>query len=627
MKQYTSFLLGLCCYISTAQQVYWSEDFSNGIPSTWTNEIYDASGAPINHFAWEYRPISTQPPQNYPDGSWGSKGRNSGQISIPPFNTAILSPTGANGFAIFDSDYLTHGEYWFGMGPVAQPHSGILTTDTINMSQKSSAILEFYSHSNAQTCFAYIEYSTDGGLTWGNADTINSPSTYRHARYTPPNALRHRIDLTPVVSNQSNVMLRFVFDASHTYNGEYGLSYWMIDDIKIMQPPANRLEFVGPTGERIHLLNAQNNQNLAPRVQSAYLNDPVEFAGYVQNTGASDLSNVKLMVDIYDSNGNIINTVQSSTTSLIAGEKSALLKTTSFLMNTFGEYTIEAYAISDQTTKSDFEVDSSYMARTSNWWGPGIHNASNQIHTYDLDLDFGQIAVRLDPNMDINIESIRLALGDESEEGAVADLYIIEAAGYDSINGMPGTVLGYQQAVLDAASISNGYWEDVFYANSNVGVNLQSGSYFLVLDLYNQGGAMVINLENDLSSYQPKGVTINRDSALALPPWYSDFYHAWQFTSLNFELKTKPYISVEEELAQSVRVFPNPTSDYIRIESDLVPIEEVRILNLKGQVLMHIEDYTSGNSIDLTQLANGTCLVELYAEDERIQSQLILIQK
>ena len=61
----------------------WSEDFANGIPSTWTN-----STAP-----WVYRGPLTSP--NTSVGSQGAYASN---------GTPILSPTVANGFIIFDSD-------------------------------------------------------------------------------------------------------------------------------------------------------------------------------------------------------------------------------------------------------------------------------------------------------------------------------------------------------------------------------------------------------------------------------------------------------------------------------------------------------------------------------------------
>ena len=100
----------------------WSEDFANGIPSTWTN-----STAP-----WVYRGPLTSP--NTSVGSQGAYASN---------GTPILSPTVANGFIIFDSDYYdnngTPGAFGQGMYPA--PHNGELMTDPIDMSASSDIML------------------------------------------------------------------------------------------------------------------------------------------------------------------------------------------------------------------------------------------------------------------------------------------------------------------------------------------------------------------------------------------------------------------------------------------------------------------------------------------------------
>ena len=63
----------------------WSEDFSNGIPTTWTTN---------SMASWVYRGPSTTP--NVTIGSQGAYMTN---------QTPIASTTAQNGFIIFDSDY------------------------------------------------------------------------------------------------------------------------------------------------------------------------------------------------------------------------------------------------------------------------------------------------------------------------------------------------------------------------------------------------------------------------------------------------------------------------------------------------------------------------------------------
>ena len=75
---------------------FWSEDFSGGIPTTWTNG--STPTLPVISAPWVYRGPSTSPGVNT-----GSQGAYAGT------NGPIASPTAGNGFMIFDSDYYDNG--------------------------------------------------------------------------------------------------------------------------------------------------------------------------------------------------------------------------------------------------------------------------------------------------------------------------------------------------------------------------------------------------------------------------------------------------------------------------------------------------------------------------------------
>jgi len=63
----------------------WSEDFANGIPTTWENSTVP----------WVYRGVSTSP-----SNSVGGQGAYSGINNSPATNNPISSPTANNGFLI-----------------------------------------------------------------------------------------------------------------------------------------------------------------------------------------------------------------------------------------------------------------------------------------------------------------------------------------------------------------------------------------------------------------------------------------------------------------------------------------------------------------------------------------------
>lgn len=89
--------------------IFWSEDFSGGFPSDWTNQGFDVDPStglrtPNPLAGWEYRgPVTT------PTSAVGSRGAFAGAQQSGNLGTPIASPTRANGFIIFDSDYLDNG--------------------------------------------------------------------------------------------------------------------------------------------------------------------------------------------------------------------------------------------------------------------------------------------------------------------------------------------------------------------------------------------------------------------------------------------------------------------------------------------------------------------------------------
>ena len=122
---------------------FWSEDFANGIPATWTNSTVP----------WEYRGVSTSP-----SNSTGSQG------AYASAGAPIVSATAANGFIIFDSDYYdnngTAGAFGSGMYPT--PHTGDLKTDMIDMSGYNDVILTFNSYYRTFAGQAFVDFYVAG---------------------------------------------------------------------------------------------------------------------------------------------------------------------------------------------------------------------------------------------------------------------------------------------------------------------------------------------------------------------------------------------------------------------------------------------------------------------------------
>jgi PKD repeat protein len=153
-----------------------SEDFSDGVlPSCWLNIDNQGNGQ-----VWQFN------------------------------NTGITlnSPTGANGFAILNSD--TYGS--------GNSQNADLVSPALNLSSYATVNLAFYHYfRNYLGESATLSYSINGGSTWAVLQTWTSTIT---------NATAFSQDVSAQVAGQSSVRFKW------NYTGTWGY-YWAIDDISI----------------------------------------------------------------------------------------------------------------------------------------------------------------------------------------------------------------------------------------------------------------------------------------------------------------------------------------------------------------------------------------------------------
>ena len=267
---------------------FWSEDFSNGIPSTWIN-----SSVP-----WEYRGPSTTP--NVTVGSRGAYA--SGQAPIE-------SPSAQNGFMIFDSDY--YDNYGvaggFGTGPYpSNPsgHVGTLTTESIDLSNYSAVSLVFNSYYREYTGIAKVAFSTDGGVTFADEMEVHPDIDVNDATTADYEVM---LNLPPNVAGQPSVHIQFFYDGTVLYNSYYGYYFWMIDDIRLIETPANLFvcqdEMFGGWWKGYQTTGDLGcNYTFNPMAQA--LGNPYRLEGVVRNLGANAQNNVTLHGEIADELGN-----------------------------------------------------------------------------------------------------------------------------------------------------------------------------------------------------------------------------------------------------------------------------------------------------------------------------------
>lgn len=194
------------------------EDFSTGVPGTWTN------GSLTNgNEEWEYRGPSTTPNAN--TGSRGAFATGLGPIQ---------STTRANGFMIFDSDWWDNGGTQGGTGQQsATSHSAHITTGSIDCSSYPQVILTFESYTRNFNSNMFVIVSNDNFAT---ADTLIDLNDEVETNEQSETDEFIRLDISDVAGGEVDVKVRFLYASITDNNLDPGYYFWMIDDVTLITP-------------------------------------------------------------------------------------------------------------------------------------------------------------------------------------------------------------------------------------------------------------------------------------------------------------------------------------------------------------------------------------------------------
>jgi hypothetical protein len=514
------------------ENTIWSEDFSNGIPSNWTNEGYNAFGQVQANCFWEYRGVNTTP-----DTSEVSRGAYWG-------SGTIASPTVGNGFVVFDSDYLDNNGIAgnFGNGIAAGPNIGTLTTDTIDLSNHTDVELSF--HTMLRTLGAnntfrkfFVAFSTDAGTTYPDTiliePTLGSNTVFEGlVDYNVSN----------LIGGQDSVRIRFMFNALEPISltgglTAYGYYFMAIDDIKINEAPDYSVKFIpfngAPAVDLIYGPAAGSSKmgHMVKNSQTDQTRD-ITFDANCYNNGANTLTNVRLGVDIYNSSNLLVNTFISDTIpTLQAGDTLTYNALNTYLnpwnANTNGNYRVVFSMISDSSL-SVYE-DTIPIAITQDYMSNDYGRFTNSLGTSSTGNDGSALASRIDFTQAADVESVWIGLGANTDVGGIVNVVVFDSAGFDFISGYPTTSLKYTSAnytISQADSIA-GFIE--IPINPSLQVLANTGYYFAVY-MYSNGGLNPITIRNDQTTDQA-----TMSAIMYFPSdfrWYSGFNNSKTLNAL-----------------------------------------------------------------------------------------------
>jgi hypothetical protein len=520
------------------RDVIWAEDFSDGFGSGW---ISAAVGGVAN---WEFRGPNTTP--NIEVGSRGS-------CVVGNLGEPIMSPTAANGFMIFDSNWWDNPNQPcspanFGLGPAPGPHFATLTSPSINLSTYSSVALKFNQYCKRLTGNTYVEVSIDNGANWfpvfANPELPNPTTSYDE----------QVIQISTYVAFQPNVRIRFVFDSMYYY--------WQIDDVELINTFSNDLSIADINYGAFDLYDPSHPTGYEFMEYSKYptsMPPDLKFSALAENLGGIYQSDCRLYVDVLSHpSGAVLHEATSIEGLFINTGELLQLRAGNFQMpSQVGEYKL-AYRVAQQEIDEDetnnvdttyFYVDDVQYARDR------IFASAVYLGTPDLanvEYELGNVFHVTADNQTCHSISVAVGIGSSVPAQIEGRLYR-----FNIITGVEADLLGTTQPLTIAPSMYNSYGDQILTnLVFDTPIELTAGEAYYVAVASADG---VDNFVCAMAGDAEAGTALVR----YFPnDWY--YLNMLPMIRMNFGAYTAVHPAVHE--VNDLSVYPNPASDEVVIE-------------------------------------------------------------
>lgn len=573
-----------------SQTPIWSEDFANGFPAGWSTYTNNAAGG-----------LATCPWKHSYVGSWGYWNSNQGTSA----GAAMNSTTAANGFLISDPDSANHWNYGQPSGSTYEYIESYFTTSAIDLSGYANVSLEFQQTFRFNNNLNLKVSISNDSLMWTDYNVQGNATNNTQS----PDPQHVSLNISSVAANSSTVYIRIGWEAR--------VYYWMIDDMQIVETPANRLElleanhggwYTTPTSQGFAL-----GYKFYPMNQA--IANPYKFEGVVANLGALT-QNTRLNVEALDDIGTSVFSSTSNDTLLATMDTNIFVANNTFTPSNTGLYNFYTWSSSDSTqtdtiNTSSIVTDSVYGRDFDNYqsyWRVGRNCGGMVLGTYydvyDTD-NLTSISAYVSPisvpgakifaavyEIDTNNDKIWLTQSDD---------YTIQSADLDNwvtfeipggMNLMAGTTYmaaigGYAHPIdTSAIGVSGDAWSSTCYIQDN-GCNIGS-----------QG--------------------------------FGDWYWISKVPMIRMNFGNIWTTGIQDNSSmKKISVYPNPTTDKVTINfnNNKTAQLSISLKNVLGKTIFSTKQSITVNAkqvIDLSTFAKGVYILEISTTKDSFSKQLIV---
>ena len=621
------------------ERLVWSEDFANGIPTSWVN-AGTTSGINNDSCKWEYRGSTT-----VPNNTVGSRG------AFRTGTSTIQSASAGNGFVIFDSDYLDNRAITntagnpLKVGQALTPHIGTLITDTIDLSGTLPlVILECNYYARRFQGEVFVAVSTDYGATWPDtlqlADPIVNQSTARNSIF--------RAYLPVGVGGSPSVKLQFIYDGQSRANANgSGYYFAQLDDIKIKEAERNDLALLA-----FDILS-ENTINRYGSVPSNQL-DPLgyTFDGVFENRGNTNQPNTKLKMEIKDNGGSTV--YNNTSAASILSPLDLLVDTvrTPFTPSAnYQKYTMKWSVNSDSTDAkpTDNERDNIFFNVTDRVYAMDFNSGSrsnvgtNSFIT-DGSADFMMVANMYEFLTADTLLGVEVVLSTGTKTGGVLKVYVYDTTTVLNNFGPntwpepspPGLIESLEYTIVGTDIVARKAFIPIpaKIGNFNQDRNLPFGAYYVAVEMSSNGnGNDIIIPSDELVIQDPFSALImlsgGQDRTVNPRRWYTNG-NAFMTRLIT---RNSSYVGVENVESYNFDVsqnIPNPVLNKSVVNVTLAENAKTITFKLVNTLGQEIAEQTKTNvaegkyqfEIDANQLSSGIYFYSVSVDGKTISKKL-----
>ena len=591
-----------------SQNIVWESDFSN--PNDW---VLDNNGQNPPNYGWSIDQNS--------DGWWSSNG--------------ITSTSGGNFAELSNGDPTqTPGTQ---AGAVVYTMTMSQPVNIFDSIGSSNATLSFEEFGAKFYDLQEIQVSVDGI----NFVTVGDNSSYSQLTQSGgsayPNPSLREINLASYIGpTPTSVWIRFSWTSDlnlgttdpNYYNTwiAYG---WYIDDVKIVESPANRvtMEDVVIGGFWIDYLNYSGaglndiyglDYSVTPLSQLQ--NRPYSIEALFRNQGT-----VSQTVDLNYSIVGAGNVTSSNSVVLNPGDSAFL--GASFSPSTVGSFPIEIYGNADSLGAGIILSQTVYATKnieiTDYIYGKDLGPTNSSFYMLGGLEDQNHITSRFEMYADEDLYSLRAYIADNSTVGAEVKAIIYEVDSTVS-NANGGAILIAESDDYTITAQDRGAWVDIPFVDP---VNLSNGyAYEFGIVGYQHpslesyiglSGSSMYNGEHSL--FDELGLS---SSSAGSPTWY--YITSTPMVRMNFD-PSSVITSVGDKLSDKLLIYPNPSNGLINIELDKLNFYNISISNILAKEVYNSTISAVNTTLDLSNFNKGLYFIELN-DGENIFTKKIIIE-